>query len=98
MGALRVGLRNRPNRASKAGAIPVALTKNGESVEGAQVSVTLTMLDMGSLSALPPQTASGRYHRLGPILGMSGRSRINLAIEPRSGKSPRLAVLDRVAP
>lgn len=94
-----LALRDSPNRASKAGRISVALTLNGAPVAGAQVKVTLTMLDMpmGSLSAVLPQMAAGRYARPTPILGMGGRWQIALEIRPRGGPRLHLAVVDRVA-
>jgi hypothetical protein len=100
IGGLRVEIRDSPNRASKAGTISVALSKKGEPIEGAQVRVTLTMLDMdmGSLSAPLPQAAPGRYQRSAPILGMGGHWRIALDIKPGSGKRLHLAVVDRMAP
>ena len=65
----------------------IRLFKAGRPVDGAQVRVTLTMLDMamGSLTSALPQTAPGRYERPAPVLGMSGRWQIALAITPRRG-------------
>jgi hypothetical protein len=52
-------------------------------VNDARVRITFTMVGMGRLTGLLPQTAAGLYSHPGPILGMSGRWAIRLDITPR---------------
>ncbi len=100
LGAYRLVFRDSPNRASKPGLIAVQLSEHGRPVAGARVKVTLASLgmDMGTLSAVLPQTGLGRYALAGPILGMSGRWRIGIAITPRGGgQTLHLSLIDQLA-
>jgi YtkA-like len=92
----RIELALRPNRATVAGRISLALSRNGKPVSGARVRLTFTMLDMGGLTGLLPQTAAGRYGNAGPILGMSGRWGLRFDITPRHVARFSVNIVDRI--
>lgn len=94
----RLDLRLRPNRATVAGTIALALTRHGRPVSGARVRLTFTMLDMnmGGLTGLLRQTAPGRYGHTAPVLGMSGRWGLRLTVLPAHAKPFSVDLVDRM--
>jgi predicted metal-binding membrane protein len=89
-----------PNRASQAGRLSLRLLNTGRPVNGARIRATFTMLDMDmpGVSIWLRQTGPGAYARRGPVLGMSGRWGLRLAIVPPHGKPLEARIVDRLAP
>jgi len=95
-GPYRLQLHVTPNRAQRTGVVTVALFLGGRPVDGARVSLTVTMLDMnmGSFALVLPQTRSGVYGRTFPVVGMGGRWDLRLDVAGASS----VHVVDRMAP
>lgn len=88
-----------PNRSTALNDVAVVLTRNGHVVTGARVELTTTMLDM----RMPGVTrelrfGAGRYAYGSTVLGMAGRWRLRVRVEPPNGAPFSLGVVDRVAP
>lgn len=94
----RLELRLTPNRATLRGTISVRLLKGGRPVNGARVKLTFSMLDMdmGRLSGLLPQTASGTYAHAGPVLGMGGHWGLRFDVAPPGAAPFSITVVDRM--
>jgi hypothetical protein len=95
-GPYRLHLRITPHRALRTGVVTVALFRGGRPVDGARVSITVTMLEMnmGSFALVLPQTRSGVYARAFPVVGMGGRWDLRLDVANASS----VHVVDRIAP
>jgi copper transport protein len=88
-----------PNQAAAPNLFSVAVTKNGRPVRHADVTATITMLDMemGQLAYHLVETAPGYYRRSAPALVMVGHWGLAFEVRPRSGQVVTATVVDRAA-
>jgi copper transport protein len=96
-GPYRLDLAVTPNRVAAANAFSVVLTRGGQPVRGADVTVTFTMLDMemGSTSFRLAETAPGRYGRREPALVMVGHWGLSYTVTPEGGAPFTVVLVDR---
>ena len=80
----RVGVRVSPNRAAVPNSFEVDVTRGGQPVHGADVTVDFAMLDMemGRQSYQLPETAPGVYSRSAPALVMVGHWGLSFRVAP----------------
>ena len=93
----RVRVAVTPNRSTVLNTAAVVITRNGRVVTAARVRLTATMLDM----PMPGVTwrlryRAGRYTYRSTVLGMAGRWRLRVSVDPPHGASFSVAVVDRV--
>lgn len=88
-----------PNRPSGPNRLSVLVAENSRPLSGARVRVTFSMPAMkmwnGYVATLTPLTA-GRYTVTVPVLGMVGQWQLGLEVAPRSGRTFRVTVDDRM--
>ncbi len=95
--ALRV--RITPNRAALPNTFSVAVSKAGQPLRGAEVTMRFTMLDMDEQQQIYtlPETAAGTYSRSAPALVMVGHWGLGFTITPKSGAPFDVLVLDQAS-
>ena len=98
-GAYRLELGVEPNRPSVPNTVAVRISRGGRPVTGADVTATLTMLDMsmGSQTYRLGESAAGVYRISAPALVMSGRWGISFEVRPHGRSGFHLAVLDHAS-
>jgi copper transport protein len=86
-----------PNRAAVPNDFSVAVTRNGQPVRGADVTVRFDMLDMQmqSLEYHLPEVQPGVYERSEPTLVMVGRWGLTLTVTPARGAAASVVLLDK---
>jgi copper transport protein len=96
-GSYRLDVRVDPNRAAVPNAFSVAISKGGKPLRNADVTATVTMLDMemGQLAYRLPETAPGRYERSAPALVMVGHWGLAFEIRPQGAAPFTVLLLDR---
>jgi len=88
-----------PNRVGVVDAFGLRITKGGEPVTGADVTLTFAMLEMamGNLEYQLVETAPGVYTRRAPALVMSGRWSLSFSVTPRHGTPFNALVIDHAS-
>lgn len=88
-----------PNRAEASNVFGVRITHDGAVVDGAQVTLTFTMLNMqmGSLAYVLDQTGPGTYTHLATSLVMVGHWELSFAVTPPRGAAFTTLVVDEAA-
>ncbi len=96
-GAYHLVVRVVPNKAAVPNTFSVAITKGGQPVRGADVTMTFTMLDMemGQISYVMPETAPGVYGRSEPALVMVGHWGLSFEVKPPGAEPFTVLVIDR---
>lgn len=86
-----------PNRAAAPNTFELRLTRGGQPVEGASVTLLFSMLDMQmpSQEYQLTETAPGVYTRKAPALVMVGHWALNFSITPTHGLPFNVLVVDR---
>jgi copper transport protein len=86
-----------PNKAVQPNSFALRLTKGGRPVTGADVTLTLSMLDMQmpSLEYQLAETAPGLYTRKAPALVMVGHWGLSFVVTPKGGQPVTAVVVDR---
>ncbi len=97
-GSYRIALRIAPNRAARSNEFELKLTKSGQPVRGAQVSVEFVMLDaaMQSSGYVLPESAPGTYAVSKPALVMVGQWELRFSITPPQAQAFDFTVVDTV--
>jgi copper transport protein len=86
-----------PNKAAAPDSFALRITKNGQPVRGADVTLTFNHLEM----EMPQQeyqlteTAPGTYSRAAPALVMVGRWGLTFQVTPRSGTPFTALIVDQ---
>ncbi len=90
----RLELHVNPNRAAVPNSFTIGLSRNGQAVHGADVTVTITMLDMemGAQAYHLAETRPGLYRHSAPALVMVGHWGITFEIQP-PGRQPFTVLL-----
>ena len=85
-----------PNKAVAPNTFALQITKNGQPVTGADVTVTFEMLDMamGSQEYQLTETSPGLYSRLTPALVMVGHWGLSFSVTPKRGLPFTALVVD----
>ena len=85
-----------PNKAVAPNTFALQITKNGQPVTGADVTVTFEMLDMamGAQQYQLTETSPGVYSRLTPALVMVGHWGLSFNVTPRDGPPFTALVVD----
>jgi copper transport protein len=86
-----------PNRAAVPNDFSVEVTRNGQPVHGADVTLRFDMLDMEmqSLEYRLPEVKPGVYERSEPTLVMVGRWGLTLTVTPTRGAAASVVLLDK---
>jgi copper transport protein len=86
-----------PNQAAAPDTFGVRLTRGGEPVEGADVTLLFSMLDMQMPSEeyQLAETSPGLYRRTAPALVMVGHWGLTFTITPKNGRPFSVLVVDR---
>ena len=98
-GAYRLEFGIQPNRASVPNTVALRIGRAGRPVVGADITATLTMLDMsmGSQTYHLGESAAGLYRFSTPALVMSGRWGISFQVRPPRRSRFDVAVLDHAS-
>ena len=98
-GAYRLEFGIQPNRASVPNTVALRIGRAGRPVVGADITATLTMLDMsmGSQTYHLGESAAGLYRISTPALVMSGRWGISFQVRPPRRSRFDVAVLDHAS-
>jgi copper transport protein len=85
-----------PNRAVATNAFAIKLTKNGEPVRGASITLEFAMLDMqmANQEYQLTETQPGVYSRPAPALVMVGRWGLSFNVTPKQGQPFTILVVD----
>ena len=96
-GAYRLDVGVDPNRAALPNTFSVRVSKSGQPVAGASVSVHFLMLDMemGQFGYILHEKAPGYYVRSAPALVMVGHWAVRFSIDPRGGQPFDVTVVDK---
>jgi copper transport protein len=88
-----------PNQAAVPNDFSLKLSRNGQPVRGAQVTLTFAMLDMemGTQAYQLNETAPGVYTHSAPALVMVGHWGLDFTIQPRGGQQFDVLVVDKAA-
>ncbi len=86
----------KPNKAAAPNDFALQITKNGQPVTGADVTVTFTMLDMemGNQEFQLTETAPGVYSHPAPALVMVGHWGLTFNVTPKNGQPFSALVVD----
>jgi copper transport protein len=98
-GTYTLDVRITPNRAALPNTFSVAISRGGQPLRGAEVTMRLTMLDMDEQQQIYtlPERAPGSYSRMAPALVMVGHWGLGFTITPRSGAPFDVLVLDQAS-
>ena len=98
-GDYRLAVRVIPNKAAVPNTFSVSITKGGQPVRGADVTMTFTMLDMemGQISYRLPELAPGVYGRSEPALVMVGHWGLSFEVRPPGAEPFTVLVVDRAS-
>jgi copper transport protein len=93
----RLQFRVQPNRAAVPNTFGVRITRDGQPVEGADVTATFSMLDMemGQLAYRLPEQRPGYFARSAPALVMVGHWGLSFDIRPPGASPFNVLLLDR---
>jgi copper transport protein len=96
-GDYRLTVRVIPNKAAVPNMVSVAITRGGQPVRGADVTMTFTMLDMemSPVAYHLPETAPGVYGRSEPALVMVGHWGLSFDVRPPGALPFTVLVIDR---
>ena len=88
-----------PNRAALPNRFSVTITRAGQPVRGAEVTMRFTMLDMDEQQQIYtlPEHAPGVYSRTAPALVMVGHWGLGFTITPKTGAPFDVLVLDKAS-
>jgi copper transport protein len=98
-GAYELRVRITPNRAALPNTFSVAISRGGQPLHGAEVTMRFTMLDMDEQQQIYtlPEQGAGTYSRSAPALVMVGRWGLGFTITPPSGTPFDVLVIDRAS-
>jgi copper transport protein len=98
-GDYRLAVRVIPNKAAVPNMVSVAITRGGQPVRGADVTMTFTMLDMemSPVAYHLPETAPGVYGRSEPALVMVGHWGLSFDVRPPGAQPFTVLVIDRAS-
>jgi copper transport protein len=88
-----------PNQAAAQNSFALKLTKNGQPVTGADITLTFEMLDMemGNQEYQLAETQPGIYSRAAPALVMAGHWGLAFQVTPKSGPAFTALVVDHAS-
>jgi copper transport protein len=95
-GSYTLDVRVDPNRAAQPSTFSLRLTRNGQPVTGARVTLEFAMLDMemGTQAYTLPERSPGTYVRTTPALVMVGHWGVSFQVEPPGGAPFTAIVVD----
>lgn len=98
-GKYRIELVIAPNRAALPNRFSVAILRDGKPLQGAEVTMRFTMLDMDEQQQIYtlPEGPAGTYERTTPALVMTGHWGLGLTVTPKSGAPFDVLIIDRAS-